>query len=348
MPSGGFASAPGRMQSLLLILSFGLLAGCAINPALQLSEITAEPVSLQATVPFYAQSEYQCGPAALAGVLGASGIDITPQALSPQVYLPERHGSLQIELLAATRRAGRLPYVLETEVQALIAEIHSGRPVLVLQNLLTRSVPGWHYAVLVGADPAANKLILNSGKNPGMTMNARKFLRTWDWAGRWAMVALKPGELPARGDPRHYAEAVAAFETVAGPEAATLAWNAALSRWPSDSRAYLGLGNLAYKRNDRITALDLFRRGLTLDPQAPALANNLASVLGELGCPRTGEQALQPVVAGLAGDSQWKPRLAATLEELKAMQGRDAARCSVYQSATPAPDLKTAPRVPSQ
>ena len=43
----------------------------------------------------------------MAGVLGASGVDIDPVTLTPQVFLPGRQGSLQIELLAATRRAGR-------------------------------------------------------------------------------------------------------------------------------------------------------------------------------------------------------------------------------------------------
>ena len=43
---------------------------------------------------------------ALATVLGAAGIGRTPEQLAPQVYLPQRQGSLQVELLGASRRAG--------------------------------------------------------------------------------------------------------------------------------------------------------------------------------------------------------------------------------------------------
>ena len=57
-------------------------------------------------VPFFPQTEYQCGPAALATALAAAGVKVTPEDLVSQVYLPERKGSLQIEMLAAARRHG--------------------------------------------------------------------------------------------------------------------------------------------------------------------------------------------------------------------------------------------------
>ena len=49
------------------------------------------------------QREYQCGPAALATVLAASGVAVTPDDLTARVYIPERRGSLQPEMIAATR-----------------------------------------------------------------------------------------------------------------------------------------------------------------------------------------------------------------------------------------------------
>ena len=45
-------------------------------------------------------------PPSLAMVLEAGGKPIQPEALRPQVYLPERQGSLQVEMLAAARRNG--------------------------------------------------------------------------------------------------------------------------------------------------------------------------------------------------------------------------------------------------
>lgn len=296
-------------------LALALLAGCAINPRITLPE--APPVRLEG-VPFHPQTEFQCGPAALAGVLGASGVPTTPEALEPQVYLPAREGSLQVELLAATRRAGRIPYVLPSEPTALLGELAAGRPVLVLQNLWTPSVPRWHYAVVVGSEPARNRLVLNTGVDEREPIGARRFLRTWDWAGRWAFVVLRPGELPAGDDPGRYAEAVAAFEPVAGAEAARTAWQAALARWPSDGRAYLALGNLAYGQGERRAALDWFERGLDAAPGDPVLSNNAASVLGEFGCTARALARLEPVINTLAAESPWRPALEKTRAGLPA------------------------------
>jgi len=92
-----------------------LSAGCA-TPQLaalssQLPATTPERGEL-AAVPFYPQEDYQCGPAALATTLAYAGIATSPEALVPQVFLPAREGSLQVEMLAAVRRHGRTAYRL--------------------------------------------------------------------------------------------------------------------------------------------------------------------------------------------------------------------------------------------
>lgn len=307
------------------LLGLLALAGCAINPPARLP--AGEPLRLEG-VPFHPQTEYQCGPAALAGLLGAAGVDTSPETLRPQVYLPGRHGSLQLELVAATRRAGRIPYQVDAEFEALLDELAAGRPVLVLQNLWTRSVPRWHYAVLVGSDPARNRLLLNTGRREAKATGARSFLRTWAWAGRWGLVALRPGELPARATPLRYIEAVAAFEPVAGAGAARPAWEAAVARWPQEPRPYLALGNLAHAEGAPRAALDWFGRGLRAVPGEPVLANNHASVLAELGCPAAARAALAPVLAGLPSDSPWRDPLTATAADLAARPGPDGAGCA--------------------
>lgn len=296
-----------------------LLSGCSINPVWRMAPSSPQSgAMLLEQVPFHPQTEYQCGPAALATVLGASGKPISPESLVPQVYLPGRKGSLQLELVAATRRAGRIPYTVERTPEALLDELRAGRPVLVLQNLLVRTVPRWHYAVLVGADPARNWMILNSGTERGLTMRAPKFLRTWDWGGRWGLVTLRPGELPARAEPATYLAAVADFEAVAGTNAAAPAYRAALQRWPQDPRPRLALGNQAYAAGDRVAAARHFRDGLKLAPGDPVLGNNYASVLGELGCRAEARAVLETLHAVLPADNRWREQLAATRKEVDA------------------------------
>ena len=57
------------------------------------------------------------------------------------------------------------------------------------------------------------------GTDRGLAMGAPKFMRTWDWGGRWAMVALRPGELPARAEAGRYLAEYRATRARAGVSA---------------------------------------------------------------------------------------------------------------------------------
>lgn len=321
-----------------LVLAAALSStGCAVNPALHVAEAMPPVVDgamprplLLDGVPFHPQTEYHCGPAALAGILGASGVGphvADPDALAPRVYLPGRKGSLQLELVGATRRAGRIPYEVDATPEALLAELAAGRPVLVLQNLLTRTVPRWHYAVLVGADPLANRMVLNSGTRERLEVGAPSFLRTWDWGGRWGLLALRPGELPARAEPTRFLAAVADFEAVAGADAAAPAYRAALERWPGEPRAHLALGNQAHAAGELVAAARHYRDGLRHAPGDPVLGNNYASALGELGCRDKARAAIRAALAAAPADGRWRGQLEATAREIEASGGRAGAAC---------------------
>ena len=344
MPSNGLCTSSRchRAHRLLVPATLLLAAGCAINPKVDLAGLQGvEPPVVALDAPFFPQTENQCGPAALATVLTAAGAATHPAELSAQVYLPGREGSLQVELLAATRRHGRIPFQLDPEVDALVAEVTHGRPVLVLQNLRTRSLPAWHYAVLVGYDTQRNALQLNSGADEGLWVEAPTFLRTWDWAGHWAVIALQPGQLPAALDGAaggaatgatvdRYLRAIADFEAVAGTEAASPAWQGAATRWPGHRWPALALGNRAYESGELESAARWYQRGLAASPQDPALANNLASVLGEAGCARAGEALLRPVVLRLDDESAWRITIETTLQDLAARKGPDGASCASF------------------
>ena len=261
--------------------------GCAVQRA-PLSETPAlagrdAPVELAGT-PFYPQEALNCGPAALATLLGAAGRAARPEALAEEVYTPGLGGSLQLELVAAARARGFLPYRVAPDADALAAELLAGRPVLVLQNLRLRSWPAWHYAVLVGADPAADAVVLRSGTERRLSMPAGRFMRTWDRAGRWGLVLLEPGELPARPMRAHYFDAVAGLEETGRHDAAAAAWQAALQHWPDDSVALFGLATAHHLAGRAEAARAGYRRLLALDPLHAAALNNLANLWAEQGC----------------------------------------------------------------
>lgn len=263
-----------------------LLAGCVSRgPALEplLAGGGDARVELEAT-PFFPQEQFQCGPAALATVLSASGVEITPDALVPEVYIPGRRGSLQAELVAATRNHDRLPYVLPPSFEALLAAVADGSPVLVLQKLGAGPFPGWHYAVLVGYDSSRDHVVLRSGTERRRVLPAERFFATWDRAERWAMVTLRPGVLPPDADFARYMEAAAGLEAVGRRDAAALAYEAAARRWPKESLPRLALANIAYARGDLSSAERGFAEAARLDPTDAASRNNRAEVLRQMGC----------------------------------------------------------------
>ncbi len=274
------------------------LGGCAVDGP-RLAPLTGDrlPPSVElAATPFFAQRDYQCGPAALATVLVASGTEVAPDMLVPEVFLPGREGSLQTELVAATRARGRLPYVIEPRLDVLIAQVAAGLPVLVLQKLGAGPWPGWHYAVLIGYDSNDDRLLLRSGTEPRTEMSTAKFLATWDRAGRWGMVVVPPGEFPANPTLSGYMDAAAGVEAVGRLDDAAAAYQAAAARWPAEALPRLGLANVAYARGDLRTAEQGFRAASRLDPRDPVALNNRAQVLLQLGC---------PVLARRVVDSAW-------------------------------------------
>src|SRR5207237_7415342 len=193
-----------------------------------------------ADVPFFPQREYQCGPAALATVLAAEGVKVTPDTLVPEVYLPERKGSLQIEMLAATGRHGRVSYQLAPRFSDLLSEIAAGNPVIVRQNLGLKE--GWHYAVAVGYDYDWGKLYLRSGESRRQVMPFAIHELVWMRSGYWAMVALPPDRIPTTADESRWLSAVAALARP-DPRAARTSYPTFPKRWPDNVHAAIGLAN---------------------------------------------------------------------------------------------------------
>lgn len=275
-------------------------------------------------MPFFPQEDFQCGPAALATILGAAGYPVTPEILVPEVYTPGLSGSLQPEILGAVRRRGLLAYELPPTLDALTAELARGRPVLVLQNLALASRPAWHYAVVVGADPKTEELLLRSGTNPRRTERTGRFMRTWGLADHWAVVIMRPGELPADPDPRRYHRAAIGLEVAGQYAAAARAWRTGLETWPGDPVALFGLGNALYAQGDTDGARSAWERYVAERPADPAGLNNLAVVLAASGCAGRAMELAGDALNRVAPSDPMYQEILETLENIReeaALQG---------------------------
>jgi hypothetical protein len=286
-----------------LLLAFAvLLAGCAgmVPQTIQLR--TGWPAGVPQTaelesVPFFPQDDYQCGPAALATVLAASGIDVTPEPLVDQVWLPARKGSLQLEMLAAARRYGRVSYVLAPRYGDLLREVAAGTPVLVLQDVGLVGTT-WHYAVVNGFDYPSGSIFLRSGTRRRQEMPFTAFERSWMQSGYWAMVVAPPDRIPATATEDAWMNALLGMARVADGRAATAGFRAALQRWPDNQAAAVGLANQYHAQGDLAGAEAVLREARRRHPASAIVGNNLAQVVSDQG---RHEEALA-LVAPLAAD----------------------------------------------
>jgi tetratricopeptide (TPR) repeat protein len=236
-------------------------------------------------VPFFPQNDFQCGPAALATSLAYFGAPVNAQSLVPEVYLPERHGSLQIEMLAATRRHGLIAYQLAPKMPDVLREIDAGTPVILLQDFGLWPVTIWHYAVAVGYDLDGGNFIFRSGIKQHLEMPFAVAEFSWKESKYWAMVTVPPDKIPVTATEAPYLKAVVAFEHAGNKEGAHTAYAAMLARWPDSLPIGVALANSEYGLGNLKQAEAVLRSMIEKHPDAAVAYNNLAQTLADEGRP---------------------------------------------------------------
>ncbi len=304
-----------RLLGAFLMLS--LIAACSTPQ--QTLDIRNNPPDISShreliEAPFFPQTEYHCGPAALATVVQYHGISTNPEEIVPLIYTPGLKGALQIEVVAATRQFDLLPVKLDGKFDSLLREIDAGNPVLVLQNLGLDSIPFWHYAVVVGYDLDAQTLVLRSGTEKRLTRPFDNFERTWQRGDYWALVIVPPERIPVTVSAETYLQAVVELEQIGRVQAANLAFSSAIKKWPENVLAYTGLANSAFAMGNFLMAEQAYQQALALTPNSHQLWNNLAYAQAKLG---RHNESLKSVNKALVLSPE-NPNYLDSLRELKA------------------------------
>lgn len=287
-----------RTLKWITVVSASVLLGCAGMSDLgdQSGYADLAPIRTLPHVPYFPQVEDQCGPASLATVLVANGVDVKPEQLRDKIYIPGKEGVVTTEMVARARRYGLLAYVLRPQLVDVLTEINAGTPVLVMQNLGFSWLPRWHFSVAVAYNLDTRTITLRSGNERQHEISFSLFLKTWRRANSWAMVVVPSGALPATANPKRLIQAATDLEQVQEQAAALAVYQSLLQRWPDSVLANFGAGNSAYALGRYNEAHNYFSSYLQVRPSAAEGWNNLAYNLAALGC---GSQALQAISCGL-------------------------------------------------
>jgi hypothetical protein len=273
-----------RRPAGFILLAVLLLAGCsAMGTGPNVDPPPAVPSRVLLTnVPFYAQPKYHCGPAALAMALQWSGVAATPEKIAGMVFTPGRKGSFQSDLIAATRRHGRLAYPIKG-LRCLIQEVAAGTPVVVLQNLGLKYIPRWHYATVIGFDLDQPSITLHTGDKAARRVGLKTFMATWNRADQWGLLALPVDRMPRCARQTTYLKSAYGLHVAGFTGEATAAFQQAVAVWPDSAQVHMALGNAFYREGDPPKAIQSYLRAVQIEPHNGDALNNLAHLLAETG-----------------------------------------------------------------
>ncbi len=286
-----------------LIASFlFLVTGCATPP--QTAELLQRPPQVKLrhqieNVPFYAQKAYFCGPTTLAEIFNFYGRQESPDDIAPWLFVPDKQGSFQLEMVAAARAHEFLAYQDRSSLRQLIHLVDDNIPVIVFQNLSIDWFPAWHYAVVKGYDLELQKFYLHSGTIKNHETDFEVFERTWKRGNYWLLVILPPDKTSEHLNPFVFSRSAQDLISTDRAKAGVQALKSAILQWKDYWLPYFLLGNY-YLNEDNQEALAWYEKGLEFAKGNASYLNNYAFALNKNGQP---DKALTWILKAIELDS---------------------------------------------
>lgn len=267
------------------ILIIFLLSGC-VTPAVQTEFLLNDRGDLPSSyviedVAFVDQTIGFCGPATLTMAMGAAGEKVQIEDLAKQVYTPGFHGSVQSDMISASRRQGMMAVPIHN-LSALLKEISAGHPVIVFENLGFAWAAQWHYALVLGYDLNRQEIIMHSGHQSYVRQDMKIFERSWMLGEYWGLVVLPAGQIASTENEQDHVAAAVGLELANKTIAAQKSYQKILEIWPNNLIALIGLANVVYTNGDYPQAIHLLQRAIVAHPKSAAAQFNLAVAQGVL------------------------------------------------------------------
>lgn len=137
-------------------------------------------------VPFYHQEAYQCGPAALAGVLNYWGVEVTPNEVAREVFSKSARGTLNIDMVLYAKRKGLKATAYSGNIEDVKRNISNGLPTIVLVDFGLMIYQANHYMVVIGYNE--HNVVVNSGKHQREILSWEDFKKAWEKTHFWTLL----------------------------------------------------------------------------------------------------------------------------------------------------------------
>jgi predicted double-glycine peptidase len=136
-------------------------------------------------VPFYPQETYQCGPAALAGVLNYWGVAVTPQDIAEEIFSKSARGTLNIDMVLYAQKKGLRATYYRGNREDLKKKIYDGYPMIVLVDLGFSLYQANHFMVIIGFNE--HGVVVNLGKDQRRILSWKDFHKAWEKTHFWTL-----------------------------------------------------------------------------------------------------------------------------------------------------------------
>ena len=179
-------------KAFCVLLLSAVLTGCA--------GMTAEGIKYPADVriihdvPFYEDTNHQCGPSSLASVINywqgrnPSLKSVTPQEISSAVYSEGARGTLGIDLEFYAGKNGFQTMQYSSGIEDLRSRINNDIPVIILVDLGAFFYQRNHFMVVTGY--GSNEIIAHSGREEKI-ISFDELEKIWEKTRFWTLI-VKP------------------------------------------------------------------------------------------------------------------------------------------------------------
>ncbi|HMK60720.1 MAG TPA: C39 family peptidase [Dissulfurispiraceae bacterium] len=175
-----------RKKALAIVIVALILCACSSAPV----KPQANAVVI-GNVPFFPQEDYQCGPAALAGVLHYWGSSVGIGDIADAIFSKSARGTLTFDMVLYAERLGYSATQYQGSLDDLRSKIRDGYPLVVLVDYGVYVYRVDHFMDVIGYDE--DGVIVNSGRSKKKYLSNDDFLRSWKRTNNWTLL-IKPKE----------------------------------------------------------------------------------------------------------------------------------------------------------